>query len=70
MNEMEIAPHVVEAIVNHVSGEAKRGVAGVYNKAQYMKARENALNAWSDKLEQLAGGVVSDGKVIKLGGSA
>ena len=70
MNEMEIAPHVVEAIVNHVSGEAKRGVAGVYNKAQYMKARENALNAWSDKVEQLASGAPREGKVVKLGVSA
>ena len=28
MNELGIAPHVVEAVVNHVSGRAKAGVAG------------------------------------------
>ena len=35
MNELGIAPHVVEAVVNHVSGRAKAGVAGVYNRATY-----------------------------------
>lgn len=68
MNEMEIAPHVVEAVVNHVSGEAKRGVAGVYNKAQYISAREHALNAWASHVEA----IVSDepeqaGNVVTLG---
>ena len=33
MNELGIAPLVVEAVVNHVSGAAKAGVAGVYNRA-------------------------------------
>jgi integrase len=33
MNErLGIAPHIVEAVVNHISGPSKRGVAGVYNK--------------------------------------
>lgn len=51
MNELGIgAPHVVEAIVNHVSGEAKRGVAGVYNKAQYLKERTTALQSWANYL--------------------
>ena len=36
MNEkLKIAPHVVEAVVNHMSGLAKAGVAGVYNRALY-----------------------------------
>ena len=33
MSELGILPHVVEAVVNHVSG-AKAGVAGVYNRAE------------------------------------
>ncbi|AWN40776.1 tyrosine-type recombinase/integrase [Methylobacterium durans] len=48
MNErLGIAPHVVEAVVNHVSGSAKRGVAGVYNRALYLRERRDALRAWS-----------------------
>jgi hypothetical protein len=34
MAEIGIAPHIVEAVVNHVSGH-KGGVVGVYNKAKY-----------------------------------
>ncbi len=46
INERKIAtPHVVEAIVNHVSGHLA-GVAGVYNKAAYLDERRNALTAW------------------------
>ena len=39
MNDIGIAPHVVEAVVNHITGAAKAGVAGVYNRAKY-RARE------------------------------
>lgn len=44
MNNIGILPHVVEAVVNHVSGEAKRGVAGVYNHAQYNPEKRQALD--------------------------
>jgi len=48
MNEkLGIAPHVVEAVVNHVSGLAKAGVAGVYNRALYLEERRRALTEWS-----------------------
>lgn len=53
MNEKGIAPHVVEAVVNHVSGTAKAGVAGVYNKALYLPERRAALNAWAEHVEAL-----------------
>lgn len=47
MNERGIAqPHIIEAIVNHVSGHLA-GVAGVYNKAQYLRERREALETWS-----------------------
>jgi integrase len=39
-------PHIVEAILTHLSG-AKGGVAGVYNKAQYLSEKREALNQWS-----------------------
>jgi hypothetical protein len=38
-------PHVVEAIVNHVSGTTA-GVPGTYNKALYLEERKQALAAW------------------------
>lgn len=39
-------PHVVEAILNHISGH-KAGVAGTYNKALYLAERRRALNRWA-----------------------
>jgi hypothetical protein len=54
MNEMGVAPHVVEAIVNHVSGVAKAGVAGVYNRALYLAERRAALETWAEKVTTLS----------------
>ena len=48
-DRLGILPHVVEAILNHVSG-SKGGVAGVYNKALYLRERSEALNLWADHL--------------------
>jgi integrase len=46
------APHVVEAIVNHISG-SKAGVAGTYNKATYLKERKQVLDAWGCHVGEL-----------------
>ncbi|MES9963573.1 MAG: tyrosine-type recombinase/integrase [Candidatus Sedimenticola sp. 20ELBAFRAG] len=46
MNEMGVLPHIVEAIVNHVSG-TRGGVAGVYNRALYIEERKKALDEWA-----------------------
>jgi integrase len=54
MNEkLGIAPHVVEAVVNHMSGLAKAGIAGVYNGALYLDDRRAALSAWSSYLRKI-----------------
>jgi len=57
------APHVVEAVVNHVSGH-KGGVAGVYNRAQYLSEKTRALQAWADLVTGVAEGTES--KVVAL----
>jgi integrase len=50
MNERDIAPpHIVEAIVNHISGY-KGGVAGIYNRTTYAREKRRALDAWADHL--------------------
>jgi integrase len=54
MNEdLGVPPHVVEAVVNHMSGAAKAGVAGVYNRALYVKERKRALERWSKFLRRI-----------------
>lgn len=50
-----VAPHVVEAVLNHVSGH-KAGVAGVYNRATYTAEKREALQRWADHVNGLAGG--------------
>ena len=47
-------PHVVEAVVNHVSG-SKAGVAGIYNKAVYAKEKVEAMKRWDASLARLVG---------------
>jgi integrase len=42
MNDMGVAPHIVEACLNHVVG----GVAGVYNHAKHLKEKREALDQW------------------------
>ena len=55
MNEkLKVPPHVVEACINHISGSAKVGVAGVYNRALYLDERRDALNAWNRMVLRLA----------------
>jgi integrase len=45
MAELGVEPHIVEAVLNHVSGH-KAGVAGVYNKAAYAAEKAAALELW------------------------
>ncbi len=53
LNENKFAPpHVIEAIVNHVSGHLA-GVAGTYNKALYLDERRQALSDWARHLKAL-----------------
>jgi integrase len=53
MGENRIAPpHVIEAIVNHVSGH-KASVAGIYNRATYWDERVKALDDWATYVERL-----------------
>lgn len=48
-------PHIVEAIVNHVSGH-RGGVAGVYNKAVYLTERCHALDLWAHYVSEMVRG--------------
>jgi integrase len=49
MGELGVQPHVVEAVLNHVSG-TKGGIAGRYNKASYEAEKTDALTRWAEHL--------------------
>lgn len=64
MAEIGVAPHIVEAIVNHVSGH-KGGVAGVYNRAKYSHEKRAGLQRWADHVERIVAGM-SASNVVEL----
>ena len=64
-DRFEVAPHVVEAILGHISGH-KAGVAGVYNKAAYLDERRRALERWGAHVMELAEGAPRKAKVVQL----
>jgi integrase len=51
LNEAGVDPHVVEAVLGHAG--AKRGVAGIYNRASYRSQKAQALTLWTDTLAKI-----------------
>jgi integrase len=46
-DRLGVLPHVIEAVLNHVSGH-KGGVAGIYNRARYEAEARDALERWAE----------------------
>jgi integrase len=55
MAEIGIQPHVIEAVLNHVSGH-KGGIAGIYNRAQYSAEKGQALARWDEHIAAVVSG--------------
>ncbi len=49
LNELGVAPHVVERILNHTL----QGVMSIYNQAEYADERTEAMQLWADELEKI-----------------
>jgi integrase len=52
MAELGVQPHIIEAVLNNVSGH-KAGVAGIYNRARYEGEMRAALQLWADHLDEI-----------------
>jgi hypothetical protein len=52
MAEIGIQPHVIEAVLNHISGH-KGDIAGIYNRAQYAAEKAQALARWDEHLQEV-----------------
>jgi integrase len=50
MADIGVQPHIIEAVLNHVSGH-KAGPAGIYNRSTYAKEKREALNLWAAHLK-------------------
>jgi integrase len=62
--ELRVQPHVIECILNHVSGH-KSGVAGVYQpELEYHAERREALNDWAKHLADIVAG--HEPKVVSI----
>ena len=61
--DLGVQPHIIEALLNHVSGH-KAGVAGIYNRAAYAPEKRAALTLWAEHIPALVDGV--DRKVVPL----
>jgi integrase len=55
MAAIGIQPHVIEAVLNHVSGH-KGGIAGIYNRHSYDKEKRQALIQWDAHVTAIIAG--------------
>jgi integrase len=55
LGKLKTPPHVIERILNHVSGSFA-GVAGVYNRHPYFDEMSHALELWGETVSKLAAG--------------
>jgi integrase len=58
MAELGVQPHIIESVLNHVSGH-KGGVAGIYNRASYEGEKSRALALWANHVEAIVTGKAS-----------
>jgi integrase len=62
-----IQPHVIEAVLNHVSGH-KGGIAGIYNRAQYSAEKAEALARWDKHISAILDGGSGSVKALRRAG--
>ncbi|PQZ79474.1 MULTISPECIES: site-specific integrase [unclassified Brevundimonas] len=65
MAALGVAPHVVERVLNHVSG-SQGGLVGVYQRHEYRTERKAALAAWGSKVEAIVSGREEPNNVTPL----
>ena len=65
MAEIGIAPHVIEKVLNHSTGQIS-GVAAVYNRHTYLREKTEALNAWARALNAIVHPNINDDAIVEL----
>jgi integrase len=63
MADIGIPPHIIEAVINHVSGH-KGGVAGIYNRSSYATEKAAALARWDEHVTSIVGRFPQNGEGI------
>jgi integrase len=55
MADIGVQPHIIEAVLNHISGH-KVGVAGIYNRSSYEREVRAALALWAEHIRTIVEG--------------
>jgi integrase len=50
--QLGVAPHIIERLINHVTGTIS-GVAAIYNRANYLPEMRVAVDLWEQRLQAL-----------------
>ena len=67
MGKIGIAPHIVEAALNHISS-ARAGVAGTHNRAMHADENKAALERWAAHAQNLMFDKRATAHVVSLSG--
>ena len=65
MAALAFPPHVVERVLNHVSG-TQSGLVGVYQRHEYREERKAALGAWGRRVAAVVAGEAVPSNVHRL----
>ena len=65
MAALGIQPHVIERVLNHLSG-VQGGLTGVYQRHEYREERKQAILIWSEHVAQIVGREPAASKVVPL----
>jgi integrase len=65
MARLGFDPHIIERVLNHVSG-ATGGLVGVYQRYEYMDDRMRALHAWGSFVDQLVNEHDEEERIIRF----
>ncbi|MCA3741992.1 site-specific integrase [Phenylobacterium sp.] len=65
MNGLDVPPHVVERVLNHITN-TKSGLVGVYQRHEYRPQRKAALLAWGSHVAAVLGKEPTGGNVVRL----
>lgn len=65
MASLGFQPHIIERVLNHVSG-AQGGLVGVYQRFDYREDRKRALLAWGDRVAIIVGEKKAASNVVPM----
>jgi integrase len=66
MARLGFQPHIIERVLNHVSG-VTGGLVGVYQRYEYIDDRKRALEAWGQHVGALTGAKTEKTNVVPFG---